>query len=105
MHRHMGMKVLFGLGMAAGAGMLLHRMSERECCAGAGVEAGAQPGHFSRFGHGEHSEHSERHGWQRRWAGGFPPIFEEWHQQAHAQEKAKSQGQAQTPPPAEPTQS
>ena len=48
----------------------------------------------------------EGHGWHRRWAKGYPPMFEEWHRRMHAQEKAEPQGQGQAPttPPAEPAQ-
>lgn len=88
MHRHMGTKILFGLGLAAGAGMLLHRMAEHRPAFAPGAP-GAAP-----------TDPSAGYGWQRRWAHGYPPIFDAWHQQAHAQAEAKPQdaAQAQTPP-------
>ena len=69
MHRHMATKVLFGLGLVAGASMLMHRLAEHRY--------GVAPGPVSPH---------ERHGWHRAWDKGYPPIFEAWHRQAHAQQ-------------------
>ncbi len=89
MHRHIGTRILFGLGLAAGAGLLMRRMAGHRHCMAAGPVG---PG--------------DRHGWHRTWAKGYPPFFEDWHRQAHAREQAqpaaKAQPAAQDQPPAAP---
>ncbi len=37
-----------------------------------------------RWGHMGH--HRGGHGWGRRWEGGAPPMFDEWHKRAHGEE-------------------
>ena len=43
-----------------------------------------------------HEGKGEPHHWRGPWGKGFPPMFEEWHRQAHGQ------GTDQTTPPSEP---
>jgi hypothetical protein len=81
MHRHMATKVLVGLGLAAGASMLMHRLAEHRCDIAPGPLG---PG--------------ERHGWHRAWTKGYPLIFEDWHRQAHAQQDQTSTPAKDQPP-------
>lgn len=101
MHRHGAFGALIGLGLAAGAGMMLGRMMafhryayERE--AGAGTPGNGEP----------------RYGFKHvAWRRGYPPVFEEWHRRAHADEKAEAKpadeakpAAAESQPAAEPAQ-
>jgi len=87
MHKFMGLKFLAGLGLAAGAGLVLCRMAElrHEMLAEATRDPQAQ-GEHRHFGHG-------------RWHKGYPPMFDYWHRQAHAQDQAPTP-EADKPKPA-----
>jgi hypothetical protein len=75
MHKLMGLKFLAGVGLAAGAGLMLCRMAELRHEILAEGARGPQGQGEHRLGHGH-------------WRKGFPPMFEYWHRQAHAQDQA-----------------
>ena len=74
MHKFRGLKFLAGLGLAAGVGLMFCRMAEmrHEMLAEEARDPQAA-GERRRFGHGH-------------WHRGYPPMFDYWHRQAHAQE-------------------
>jgi hypothetical protein len=72
MHKFIGLKVLTGLGLMVGAGLVASRMAELRHEMLAEGENGPERHHL---GHGH---------WRRR----VPPMFEYWHRQAHAQDQA-----------------
>jgi hypothetical protein len=94
MHKFMGLKFLAGLGLVAGAGLMVCRMAEMRhemLAEGAhGPQASGEPQDFRghHFGHG----HCRR---------GVPPMFEYWHQRAHAQEQAAAPEADKAKPAAE----
>ena len=72
MHKFVGLKLMFGLGLVAGAGLMACRMAELRHEVLAEGAPGPQP---HRLGHG----HWHRH---------VPPMFDYWHRQAHAHDSA-----------------
>ena len=81
MHKFMGLKFLAGLGLLAGAGLVVCRMAElRHEMLTEGAPGPEGPGEPHGFG-GHHLGH-------RHWRRGVPPMFEYWHQRAHAQDQA-----------------
>ena len=87
MHKFMGLKFLVGLGLAAGAGLVLSRMAEmRHEMLTEDARDPQAPGEHRHLGHGH-------------WHKGPPPMFEYWHRQAHAQDQAPA-SEADKPKPA-----
>jgi hypothetical protein len=81
MHKFIGLKVLAGLGLMAGAGLMALRMSEiRHELMAEGAQGPQAPG--------EHRHHLRHGAWRRH---GVPPMFEYWHEQAHAHQAAAEQ--------------
>ena len=94
MHKFMGLKFLAGLGLVAGAGLMVCRMAElRHEMLAEGARGPQGAGEPQRFG-GYHLGHGH-------WRRGVPPMFEYWHQRAHEQEKASTP--APEPETAKPT--
>ena len=91
MHKFMGLKFLAGLGLVAGAGLMVCRMAEMRhelMAEGAhGPQGEGEPHHFGR-GHGH-------------WRTGVPPMFEYWHKRAHAQDQAPAPEADKAKPAAE----
>jgi len=91
MHKFRGLKFLAGLGLAAGVGLMFCRMAEmrHEMLAEEARDPQAA-GERRHFGHGH-------------WHRGYPPMFDYWHRQAHAQDKGPAP-EADKPKPAAETQ-
>jgi hypothetical protein len=94
MHKHRAFGALIGLGLAAGVGMALGRMMAHY------RYAYEHEGTVDTPGTPEH-RHEFRHGFKHMpWRKGYPPMFEEWHRRAHAQDAAEDKPAAEAKPEA-----
>ena len=94
MHRHGMFGALIGLGLAAGVGMVLGRMSAYHHHFAYEAEGKAEEP-------GEEHRHEFRHGFRHApWRRGYPPMFEEWHRRMHEQETAEAKPAAEEEKPA-----